>query len=595
LARIPDSVIDEVRTRADIVAVIGRYVTLRKAGRQFQGLCPFHDEKTPSFQVSPDKQVFYCFGCQTSGNVISFLMKHNGLEFPEAVGVLARELGVAIPERGEGEGRSAALYHANDAALEYFRASLRGSEGAPARAHLARRGIPEDLIERFQIGYAPARWDGLISHLRGDKALREASLGAGLLKRRETGDGFYDAFRDRVIFPIAEPGGRLLGFGGRALSEDGGPKYINSAESAVYHKSRVLFGLPLAVDAIRKAGRTIVVEGYFDVLGLHRAGLAEAVAPCGTALTEEHARRLHRYAPEVVLLFDGDAAGQRAAERCLPLLLAEGLRVRAAFLPAGEDPDSLVQKSGAPALRAIVDAAEPLLDHLIERAVKGAVDHAWQAADVTRQLAPFVRAIPDAVERAAYQRRLASYLQLPADALAASIGDPESVPASVVPVPAAAAARRKLRPEELDPVVVTLLAAALAFEGAARHLERVESDWIPEGINRELYATLSQAISAHGHAAAAHLLSPENAEAAPEIAELVGRLTAREQGDARSAEQAALDCVQRLQRRALEARNRALEAQLEKCTDRERENALLEEKQRLLALRKALGAGIAQT
>jgi len=593
LARIPDSVIDEVRTRADIVAVIGRYVTLRKSGRQFQGLCPFHDEKTPSFQVSPEKQVFYCFGCQASGNVISFLMKHNGLEFPEAVGVLARELGVPIPERGEGGGRSSAIYRANDAAHEFFRASLRGPDGAPARAHLARRGIPGDLIERFQIGYAPARWDGLLSQLRGDKALREAALGAGLLKRRETGDGFYDAFRDRVIFPIAEPGGRLLGFGGRALSEDGGPKYINSAESAVYHKSRVLFGLPLAVDAIRKASRAIVVEGYFDVLGLHRAGFAETVAPCGTALSEEHAKRLHRYTPEVVLLFDGDAAGQRAAERCLPLLLAEGLRVRAAFLPAGEDPDSLVQRSGAAALRGIVDAAEPLLDHLIERAVKGAGDHAWQAADVTRQLAPFLRAIPDAVERAAYQRRLASYLQLPVDALAASMEAHEGSPGAPVLASRPVDPRRELRLEDLDPVVVTLLCAALTCEPAARHLERVESDWIPEGINRELYATLSQAITRYGQAAAAHVLSPEHTQVDPEVSLLIAQVAAREQGDERSAEQAALDCVLRLERRTLDARIGALKTQLETSTDPQYGIALLELQQQLMAQRKNLGAEIA--
>jgi DNA primase len=584
VARIPDSVIDEVRTRADIVAVIGRYVTLRKAGRQFQGLCPFHGEKTPSFQVSPEKQVFYCFGCQESGNVLTFLMKHNGLEFPEAVSLLARELGVALPERGgEAEGRSSTLYRANDAALEYFRSALRSADGAPARAHLARRGVPEDLIERFQIGFAPARWDGLLSHLRGDKELREAALQAGLLKRRETGDGSYDAFRERVIFPIAEPGGRLIGFGGRALSDDG-PKYINSAESAVYHKSRVLFGLPLALDAIRKQGRAIVVEGYFDVLALHRAGLAEAVAPCGTALTEEHARRLHRYAPEVLLLFDGDAAGQRAAERCLPLLLAEGLRVRAAFLPPGEDPDSLVQKAGPAALRAAVDAAQPLLDHLIERAVKGAVDHAWQASDVTRQLAPFMRAIPDPVERAAYQRRLASYLQLPVDALAASIGAPEAPGAPPAPRPAP-------RIADLDPVVLTLLGAALGSAGAARHLERVESDWISEGINRELFVTLSQAISIHGQAAAAHLLSPEHADANPQLAGLVAQLAAREQGDAQAAEQAASDCVARLERRVLDARIRSVKAELETCTDRERGDALLKAQQEYMALRHRLGAG----
>jgi DNA primase len=586
VARIPDSVIDEVRTRADIVAVIGRYVTLRKAGRQYLGLCPFHSEKTPSFQVSPDKQVFYCFGCQESGNILSFLMKHNGLGFPEAVSTLARELGVALPERGEGEGRSAAIYRANDAAQEYFRAALRSAEGAAARATLARRGVPEDLVERFGIGFAPARWDGLLGHLR-DKQLREAALAAGLLKARETGEGCYDAFRNRIVFPIAEPGGRLLGFGGRALADDG-PKYINSAESAVYHKSRVLFGLPHALDAIRKQGRAIVVEGYFDVLALHRAGLAEAVAPCGTALTEEHARRLHRYAPEVLLLFDGDDAGQRAAERCLPILLAEGLRVRAAFLPAGADPDSLVQESGVAALRAAVDAAEPLLDHLIERAGRRATDHAWQASDVTRELAPYVRAIPDPVERAAYQRRLASYLQLPADALAAAMGSPE--PAAPFSAPSAA---RRARGEELDPLVQTLLAAALVSPEAARHLERVERDWIAEGINRETYVTLAEAIAFHGPAAAAQLLSPEHT-LLPEIAAQIARIAAREvPGDPQAAEQAAADCVLRLERRVLDARIRELKTQLESCTDAQHGIALLELQQRYMALRRELGAGTA--
>jgi DNA primase len=586
VARIPESVIDEVRTRADIVAVIGRYVTLRKAGRQYQGLCPFHSEKTPSFQVSPEKQVYYCFGCQESGNVLSFLMKHNGLEFPEAVGVLARELGIAIPEDGSSEGRSAALHRANDAAHEFFRAALRSPEGAPARAFLARRGVPPDLIEHFQLGFAPARWDGLLAHLGKNKELRESALAAGLIKRRETGEGYYDAFRGRVMFPIAEPGGRLLGFGGRALADDG-PKYINSSESAVYHKSRVLFGLPLALDAIRKAGRAIVVEGYFDVIGLHRAGLFEAVAPCGTALTEEHARRLHRYAPEVLLVFDGDDAGQRAAERCLPILLAEGLRVRAAFLPPGEDPDSLVHNAGPAALRAVVAAARPLLDHLIERTVRGARQQPWQAADATRQLAPFIRAIPDPVERAAYQRSLASYLELPAEALAASIGAPE-------PSAQAARPRPRLRVEDLDPVVAGLLGAALASPDAARHLERVADDWIPEGIDRELYATLSQALAVHGQAAVSRLLSPENTALEPGLADLVAQLAARVPTDLRAAEQAAADCVLRLERRRLDSRIRDLRARLQNCTDQDQCAALLEEQQRYMALRRELGASAAQ-
>ena len=416
MGRIPEQVVAEIRERADIVQFVGRYVTLRRSGSRYWGLCPFHGEKTASFQVNEDKQIFYCFGCGAGGDVFAFRMRQEGLDFPDAVRALGRELGIAIPEAGAGENQAAAAHRANDAACAFFRSELRGPNGGAARQYLAERGVTEDLVDRFQIGFAPAGWDGLVSHLRRASVPLADAEAAGLVARRQTGDGHYDRFRSRVVFPITDPSGQIAGFGGRAMGDDT-PKYLNSPESPVYKKSRVLFGLAQALDAIRQSGRVIVVEGYFDLLALHRAGLHEAVAPCGTALTQTHAHRIRRYAEEVVLLFDGDAAGQAASERALPVLLAEGLRVRAAFLPLGDDPDTLLAKSGVAALRSCVDSAVPLLDHLIERALKDAAGHAWAAADAARSLAPYLRAIGDPVERAAYVRQLSSQLEIPPAAL----------------------------------------------------------------------------------------------------------------------------------------------------------------------------------
>ena len=362
MGRIPEHVVEEVRERADIVQIVSRHVTLKPAGQRLKGLCPFHDEKTPSFHVHPDRQFYYCFGCGEGGDVFAFVMRQGGLEFTDAVRSLARELSIEIPESGRGleGGRAQSLYRVNEKALEYFRNALRSPAGAGARRYLEERQVPVDLVDRFRLGFAPPRWDGLLRQLGGAEAL-DAAVKTGLVAPRQTGDGHYDRFRGRIMFPITEPSGHVIGFGGRALEGEGAtsdtPKYMNSPESPAYKKSRALFGLPLALDAIRKSGRAVVVEGYFDLIALHRAGLAEGVAPCGTALTPEHVRRLRRYTNEVVLLFDGDEAGQRAAERSLPVLLSEGLRTRAAFLPTGADPDDLLRTSGPEALRAVVDNA----------------------------------------------------------------------------------------------------------------------------------------------------------------------------------------------------------------------------------------------
>jgi DNA primase len=407
MGRIPEETIQAVRDRVDVVDLIGRYVTLKKAGRSFKGLCPFHQEKTASFTVSPERGIFHCFGCGESGNAISFLMRHENLTFPEAARMLAAECGIEIPRTDDGEpGVVERVFAVNGLAQKLYRATLAGSEGAGARAYLDRRGLDPELAERFGVGFAPNRWDAVTSALARQRIPASAGEKAGLLKARERG-GHYDLLRGRISFPIQDVRGRVIGFGGRALGPEQEPKYLNTLESPVFRKREALYGFPFALEPIRRNDRAVVVEGYFDLIALHRAGIEESVATCGTALTEGHARNLRRRTRNLVLLFDGDEAGQRAILRALEVLLPQGLRVRAAALPAGEDPDDFLTRSGAAALRDLINSAPPALDLAIEQALAGGCETPWEKADAAAAVAPLLALLPDPVERGEYIRRLA--------------------------------------------------------------------------------------------------------------------------------------------------------------------------------------------
>jgi len=417
---IPDEIIQQIRERVDLVDLVGRFVTLKKAGRNYKGLCPFHGEKTPSFNVNPDRQAFYCFGCQVGGNAITFLMKIENLSFPEAARTLARERGIEIPETDTGErGVSERLFEASEIAQAAYRAAL-ATPGNPALAYLGQRGVDAASIERFGIGFAPDRWDFVAERLREKGIPAELGERAGILAPRPSG-GHYDRLRGRVTFPIRDTRGRILGFGGRALAEGQEPKYLNTPESPVFRKREAFYGYPLALDPIRRGGRAVVVEGYFDLIALHRAGVEATLATCGTALSAEHARDLRRRTDEVVLFFDGDEAGQRAMERALQVLLPEGLRLRAAALPAGEDPDSFLLRAGAEALRRLVDQSVPALDRVIERAVGRGRSTPAEKAAVVADVAPLLALIPLPVEAGDFGRRLALSLDV----------DPQHVDAAV--------------------------------------------------------------------------------------------------------------------------------------------------------------------
>ncbi len=360
--------LDELKTRAGIADVIGKRVRLQKKGRgEYQGLCPFHKEKTPSFTVNEDKGFYHCFGCQVHGSVFDFVMETEGLNFPEAVERLATDVGMEVPrdtpEEQQRQQRRKTLEEVTEAAAVFFERQLAMPEGRQALDYLEKRGLSAETRKKFRLGFAPDGRGALKAALSRDGIPEDLMIESGMLIQPDGQDRqSYDRFRGRVMFPIADRRGRVVAFGGRILG-DGEPKYLNSPETPLFQKRRTLYGLNHALAAARRAGTLIVTEGYMDVIALAEAGLDHAVAPLGTALTEEQLTELWRAVPEPVLCFDGDAAGQRAAskaaERALPLIRA-GLGLRFATLPAGEDPDSLVRGRGLPAVQTLLDEAQPL-------------------------------------------------------------------------------------------------------------------------------------------------------------------------------------------------------------------------------------------
>ena len=365
--------LDELRSRVPVSDVVGKRVKLARKGREFTGLCPFHNEKTPSFTVNDDKAFYHCFGCGAHGDVIRFVTETEGLTFPEAVGKLAGMAGMEVPratpeERQRAE-RAKSLQEACDAALRFFRRRLEGPDGAAALAYLQRRGLKPETIEAFRLGWAPEGRSALKQALTGEGFPEAMLVEAGLLIKPEDGGESYDRFRGRVIFPIADRRGRTIAFGGRALG-DIQPKYLNSPETPLFNKGRLLYALDKARQAMRDGSDVIVTEGYTDVIALHQAGFGGAVAPLGTALTESQIEELWRLAPEPVLCFDGDEAGRRAAGRALDRLLPRlvpGRTARFVFLPEGEDPDSFVSLSGPDAFGRLVERAIPVSEALWRR------------------------------------------------------------------------------------------------------------------------------------------------------------------------------------------------------------------------------------
>jgi DNA primase len=403
MAFIPEDKLLEIKDAASIEEVVGQYVKLEQKGRNLLGLCPFHAETKPSFTVAPDKGIFYCFGCGAGGNVISFIMQYHRLSFPEAAQELARRYGIPIslkemgPEGAKQAKKRTTAYEANAAAAAFFTATLASAEGAPGRAYLKKRGLTPEIIRAFQLGYAPEAWDSLRRHFQSRGIPLELAQEVGLLMPRERG-GFYDRFRNRIIFPIFDRQSRVIAFGGRTIG-DGEPKYLNSPESLLYSKGRTLYGLPQAADALRHTGVALVVEGYLDLIALQVKGIANVLATLGTALTREQVRLLKSLADKVVLVYDGDPAGAKAMMRAFPLFAQENLAVRALPLPAGQDPDDYARTHGVELFRTAWDSAQPWFSYLLEDLIATHGADIQGRVRVLEELRPYVQAIAEPVER----------------------------------------------------------------------------------------------------------------------------------------------------------------------------------------------------
>jgi DNA primase len=420
--RIPDSFLDELVSRSDIVEVINARVPLKKAGREYKACCPFHNEKSPSFSVSADKQFYHCFGCGAHGTVIGFLMQYEKMEFLDAVADLAQRAGLELPREAQAprDPGSADLHDLMLRAARFFEQNL--ADNPRAQAYVQKRGIDPKISANFSLGYAPDAWEALLKRFAANEEERRRLFQVGLILERsgEGSSGFYDRFRDRLMFPIRDSRGRVIGFGGRVIDQ-GEPKYMNSPETPLFHKGRELYGLYEARQARADFKRLVVVEGYMDVVRLHQAGISYAVATLGTATTQEHLNKIFRQTHEVVFCFDGDRAGRQAAWRALENALAlarDGRELKFMFLPDGHDPDTLVAEEGAEAFEDRMKTALPLSEYLVQQLIADVdLNHIDGRARLKALAGPLFARMPEGIYREMLADRLASRVGMPANKL----------------------------------------------------------------------------------------------------------------------------------------------------------------------------------
>jgi len=514
LASISDEKLQELRDRVDLVAVVQRRVPLKKSGRDWKGLCPFHGEKTSSFYVVPDKKMFHCFGCGVSGDAIKFVMQMEGRSFRDAVEQLAGEAGVDLtppdPEEARRSARRAALGEVNEKACTFYERVLwEHPKGEVAREHLRKRGITEDTAKAWRLGYAPNLWDSLVkSHaLKGvDPALVEE---AGLGVPRKKGPGLYDRFRGRLLIPIRESG-RIVAFGGRLLEGQSEAKYLNSPDTPLYQKGQSLFALDRAREAIRREEVAVFVEGYFDAIGLHQAGVLTAIATCGTALTEKHLELVKKAgAKELVFVFDGDAAGLRAAQRASEIAAAQAVAARVLVPPGGEDPDETVLRVGIQGFRDLLAAAQPSLEFLLDRALgrlpKGApVESRVRAVDAVRGI---VQAAPSSLARDLYVEKVAEMVGAPPDSIRRALaGKAPLSPTKAAPARAAESAK----PLPLSVLKAELVILAALVRNPTLAPELAHSGGVGDFVHPSLREAADAVCSGHDAQTAIRAVEPDS-------------------------------------------------------------------------------------
>jgi len=405
-------VIREIQAKVDLLAYVSQYVTLKKQGREYAGLCPFHSEKTPSFNLNAEKQVWHCHGCGLGGDLIKFAERYENVDFSTALRMLAQRAGVTLVESesaGRRRSERESIYEANSIAQSYFAGELRKDRAATA--YLEGRGITKESATKFGIGFAPDSWDGLTSALARSAIDLDLAAAAGLVRARPQGDGYYDFFRNRLMLPVFNLTGEVMAFGGRALGDDP-PKYLNTPNTAVYTKGRHVYALNIARRAAAADNALIVVEGYLDAIALHQAGFGNTVASLGTAFTPEQARELRRVAPNLYLCFDGDAAGQAATARSIDMLVEEGLSVEVVAIPGGDDPDEFVREHGAEAFRSLLDASMPWKDFKLDLAFKRSEEKFSDKSDIAKSMMQVVAQERDPIVRDQYVKKISRRLDI---------------------------------------------------------------------------------------------------------------------------------------------------------------------------------------
>ncbi len=488
--KFPQDFIDRVRESANVVDIIGQYVQLRRTGGNHQGLCPFHNEKTPSFSVSEDKQVYHCFGCKESGNVISFIQKYQGLTFPETIEYLAARAGMALPTV-EGEEKSGprdskeSLYRVNALAAQFFHEELKKLPAShEVSQYLVKRGLTAEIVDTYKLGYAPNGWTGLADFFTAKKIPITLAEELGLIKLRTGGKtGHYDLFRHRLMFPIFSPARQGLGFGGRVFNPEDQPKYLNSPDSAVFHKGKVFYGLETSVKYIRTEDEIIIVEGYMDWLALAKAGIMNIAATLGTALTQDHVKMIKRYTNKVLLLFDGDNAGRAAAKRSLPILLSEGILARGLFLPDQLDPDEFLQERGVEELKKSISAAPDLFELIAHELWMESKSSPTGKVQLLDQIAPILARAADPRIRSLYIDNLANTMDVAVSLIEQSVN---SVGAESVNRPAQNQVSDS-RYRKSDIGVKTASASPSTVTIDLRGIARVEAEILNVILTKEVY------------------------------------------------------------------------------------------------------------
>lgn len=590
-----EEAVKRIRETLDMVQLISAYTSLKQKGSRYWGLCPFHNEKTPSFAVSPDKQLYHCFGCGAGGDMFRFIMEIEKVSFPEAVRLLATQVGIRLPERqtaraGDSQDKSKdALFDVNKLASGYYNHILHHTTGGKeALNYLKERGLPDSSIRRFSLGFAPDQWDGFLSFARKKGYGSDELLKAGLVTQRQDGSGYYDRFRGRIVFPIFDPIGRIIAFGGRILIGErsqrpfSGPKYLNSPDSHLFNKSAVLYGLCQARDAIRKKQQAIIVEGYMDVITAHQYGLEQTVASLGTALTERQAQLLRQQVEEVVIIFDADVAGEGAAWRGLNILRAAGCRVRVASLPEGLDPDDFLRSRGVEAFQTeVLEKASYLVEYQLNRILgRFDLDNRQEMLKCLRESLPVLIQVPDQLERDEYIRWLAGKFFVSEEALRAELKKLRGRPvrSGVNNIRTIKTKRDQYKAAhlfsaELNPVAAAERQLIAIMINDPEKIGTVRENLTSENFTHEPYRVIVQKLfsldSKRKEAQKLHLSQVLAAFSGDKVHGLISELSLEDSMPETQVAKAVSDCIQKIKITRLHYERRVLEKQMKKLEDKE--------------------------